>query len=730
MADKKPTKKTAVKKAPARVAKAEPTPVPLTAPAKKAAPSAAKAPTPKPPARKTAAKKTATKKTATASGVSPAKKLPAPRAAVAPKTRKVASKPTPAKAPPAAKPKAAASAPKTAKSARDVPVMETGMTDPQTAMNDMARFAETVADVNQRTRNILNDVTNRAANRAHDAGRKAPEAADPDPLGVQEAAGEVATALMSDPAKMAELGMDLWTNYTALFGQVAARMAGQETGEPVAAPAQGDRRFGHPSWTENPMLDMVKQTYLLTQRWLDRAIDEADGLDDNVRRRARFHADQMMSAMSPSNVPALNPTIVDETIRTKGENLVRGARNFVEDLERGHGELAIKQADMDAFEVGVNVATTPGKVVFQNRMFQLIQYNPTTPRVAERPLLIFPPWINKFYILDLQPENSFIKWAVDQGRTVFVVSWVNPGPEMRDVGFEDYMHEGVFEALDAVGQAAGTPDVDAIGYCIGGTLLACALAYMARKGDERIKTATFFTAQTDFSEAGDLKVFTDDHQLTSMEKRIEASGGIFEGHDMARTFNMLRPNDLIWAAFVDNYFLGKDAKKFDLLYWNADATRMTGACHSWYLRKFYRQNALAEGTLRMSGEPIQLENIKIPAFFQAGEKDHIAPPRSVYKSAQLFGGKALFMLAGSGHIAGVVNPPSKKKYHYRTADDLPDTMEQWVEGADLHEHSWWPYWDKWLTSKSPGTVPARQPGDGALPVIEDAPGSYVRVRSD
>ena len=705
--DQKTPKRTATKtsaKAPAKRAGAKQAP-------------AAKAPASKAPAKKVAAKK-ASKAPAKASPARPVKKS---------STRKAA-----ARTEAAPKPDAKAQPPKPQPPKSQPPKPETAKpaADPRAAMADMARFAETVADVNQRTQNIFRDVSARAAKGAGDAGRRAPEAADPDPLGVQEAAGEIAAALANDPAKMAALGMELWTGYANLWGQAAARMAGQEPGEPVAAPAPGDRRFGHAAWTENPVLDMVKQSYLLTQRWVDRAIDEADGVDDTVRRRARFHADQVMSAMSPSNVPALNPTVVEETINTRGENLVRGARNFVEDLERGHGELAIKQADMDAFEVGVNVATTPGKVVYQNRLFQLIQYAPTTERVAERPLVIFPPWINKFYILDLQPENSFIRWAVDQGRTVFVVSWVNPGPELKDVGFEDYMFEGVFDALDAVGQATGTPDVDAIGYCIGGTLLACALAYMARRGNERIRTATFFTAQTDFSEAGDLKVFVDDHQMATMERRIEASGGVFEGHDMARTFNMLRPNDLIWAAFVDNYYLGRDAKKFDLLFWNADATRMTGACHSWYLRKFYKENALAEGTLRMAGEPIRLENIRVPAFFQAGEKDHIAPPRSVYKSARLFGGDARFMLAGSGHIAGVVNPPARRKYHYRTSDRLPETMEAWVEASALHEHSWWPYWDRWLTDRSPGEVPARVPGDGALDVIEDAPGSYVRVRSD
>ena len=683
--------------------------------------------TKKAPARKTAAKKTAPK--TTGKRAAPAAK----KAAVSSKTSAPAKKPAAKKAAPR---RPVAAQPGTAKSASVAPpplsqAEKTAAAKPKSSggYTDMKALADTVAEVNERTRSVFGEVAEKAAK----AATTRPDASDADPFHVREAATEVAQAIVSDPVGLAEMQMGLWGDYARLFAQTTERMMGmgaEEDAAPIAPPAPGDRRFGHAAWTENPMLDFIKQSYLLTSRWIDRAIDEAPDVDDATRRRARFHTDQFISAMSPSNVPGLNPDVLDETLASKGQNWTRGLKNFLEDMEKGHGELAITQADMDAFEVGENVATTPGSVVYQNRLMQLIQYAPITEKVAKRPLVIFPPWINKFYILDLQPQNSFIKWAVDQGRTVFVVSWVNPGPELRGVGFEDYMHEGVFAALSAIEQATGETDVDAIGYCIGGTLLACTLAYMARKKDERIKTATFFTAQTDFSEAGDLKVFVDEEQLASMAKRIDAAGGVLEGSDMARTFNMLRPNDLIWAAFVDNYYLGREAKKFDLLFWNADATRMTEACHNYYLRTFYQQNALAEGTLEMAGEPIRLENIKIPAYFQAGEKDHIAPPGSVYKSARLLGGDARFMLAGSGHIAGVVNPPARKKYHYRTNKDLPPTMEEWVETAELHEHSWWPNWNNWLTNRSPGTVKARVPGDGKLDVIEAAPGSYVKVRCD
>jgi polyhydroxyalkanoate synthase len=677
--------------------------------------------TTKRPPRKAAAKKAGTK--GPESGAKPSAAKPAkPAQAKAPA----------AKAKPARKRAAGAQAAKASPSPSPSPAAqrEERREERQApSFRDSVRLAEEMAETNARAAGVLREAASRAARQdPYDPSRR-------DPLNVTEAAGEVARALVSDPVALMRLQSGMWEDFTRLFAQTAARLGGaEEPGEPIAAPSPTDRRFRHPAWAENPALDFVKQSYLLMARWMDRAVEEAPGVDEAVRRRALFHTDQLIAAMAPTNVPGLNPEVVEETLRTKGENWQRGARNFLEDLERGHGELAIRQADLDAFKVGENVATTPGKVVFQNKLIQLVQYAPSTAEVAERPLLIFPPWINKFYILDLQPDNSFIRWAVDQGRTVMVVSWVNPGPELKDVSFEDYMIEGVFAALDAGKKATGAERFDAIGYCIGGTLLACALAYMARTGDERIATATFFTAQTDFSEAGDLKVFVDDHQLAAMERQIDQAGGVLEGTAMARTFDMLRPNDLIWAAFVDNYYLGKEAKKFDLLSWNADTTRLTKASHLFYLRAFYRDNALAEGTLELLGEPIRLQDIRIPAFFQAGEKDHIAPPGSVFRSAALFGGEARFMLAGSGHIAGVVNPPSKRKYHYRSSDALPGrdarTLEEWTEGAALHEHSWWPYWDRWLTEHSPGRVPARVPGDGELEPIEDAPGSYVRVRSD
>ncbi|GGY55201.1 PHA/PHB synthase family protein [Parvularcula lutaonensis] len=677
--------------------------------------------TKKPAAKKAVAKKSAAKK-------APARKAPAKKAAPRKAHAKKASvsKATPKKSTP--KEAAPKKGPIPAEQVKNPPANNPfagAVAADLGPYTDMAQLARTMADINIKAQEVLRD----AAERRIDRGlRGTVEPADP--LNVAEATSEVVTAITSDPLKVMNLQMSLWDNYTKLFATMTEKLSGNKDAEPVVEPSPSDRRFQNKAWEENPALDFVKQSYLILSRWVYEAIDKAEGIDDATKRRAQFHADQFLSAMSPTNVPALNPDVVEEAMATKGANFIKGLENFMADLERGHGELAIRQADLDFFKVGENLATTPGKVVYQNDLMQLIQYEPTTETVAERPMVIFPPWINKFYILDLQPSNSFIRWLVDQGRTVFVVSWVNPGPELKDKSFPDYMREGVYEALEAVTRATGAESYDTIGYCIGGTLLATTLGYMAQQGDERINTATFFTAQTDFSEAGDLLLFIDDKQLANIEKQIDASGGVLEGSAMARTFNMLRPNDLIWSAFVDNYYLGKEAKKFDLLYWNADSTRMTKACHLYYLKNFYRDNKLAKGELEIEGVPIDLTAVNTPVFMQAGEKDHIAPPNSVYRSAKLFGGDVTYMLAGSGHIAGVINHPDKKKYHYRTNENLPDSLDAWKADAEMHQYSWWPYWIEWLNERSGGEIPAPRPGDGELTPIEDAPGSYVKVRAE
>ncbi|WOI54695.1 class I poly(R)-hydroxyalkanoic acid synthase [Parvularcula sp. LCG005] len=710
---KAPARKTAAKKTSAKAA--------VKTAAKKTAQPAA-------PSRKTAAKKTAGSASTKASTKSAPKKKTA-SAKAQPATRTAAKSDLKATPSPTAFEQAFAipesrPMPKSESPARPAASTDSGKKAEPPIYTDMARFAQYMADINVRTRDIMNDVAQRRA----EMGRRGAETVA-DPLNIAEAGTEVVNALNAKPLKLLQMQIGLWDEFSRLYQSAFERMTGAAA-DPVAQPKPGDRRFQHKAWEENPMLDFIKQSYLIFSHWVDTTIQNAEGVDAATKRRAFFHADQILSAMSPSNVPGLNPDVVDETIATQGANWVNGMKNFMEDLERGHGELAIKQTDLDFFKVGENIATTPGKVVYENEILQLIQYNPTTETVAERPMIIFPPWINKFYILDLQPENSFIRWLIDQGRTVFVVSWVNPGPALRNKSFPDYMREGVFEALAAAERATGIDEFDTIGYCIGGTLLSVSLAYMAHHGDHRVKSATLFTAQSDFKESGDLLLFVDERQLANMEKQMDAAGGVLEGSAMARTFNMLRPNDMIWSAFVDNYYLGKEAKKFDLLYWNADATRMTKACHLFYLRKFYLENSLAKGELEIEGTPIDLSEVKIPMFMQAGEKDHIAPYNSVYRSARLFGGEVEYMLAGSGHIAGVINHPDRKKYHYSTNTSLPATVEEWMAGASRHDHSWWPYWIKWLNGLGNEQVPARVPGDGDLSVIEDAPGTYVRVRCD
>ncbi len=553
-----------------------------------------------------------------------------------------------------------------------------------------------------------------------------------DPLNVGESFQEMMQALASDPGTVMQRQFNLWGDYAKLMATMGRKMAGEDVG-PAIEPEPGDKRFAHKAWRDNPMLDFVKQAYLTYAKWLKTTVHNLEGMDEHDKKKAEFFTQQFLDAIAPTNFPVLNPEVVETTIETKGENILKGMRNLLEDLDRGDGALAIRQADLEHFKLGVNIATTPGKVVFQNEIMQLIQYAPMTEEVAKRPLLIFPPWINKFYILDLQPTNSFIRWMVEQGRTVFVVSWVNPEPSLSGKTFEDYIKQGCFAALDAVKKATGEREVDAIGYCIGGTMLSTALALMAKRGDDRIKSATFFTAQADFKESGDLLLFVDDEQLDAIEKQMDAAGGVLEGRAMATTFNMLRSNDLIWSFVIDNYMKGKDPAKFDLLYWNSDATRMPKKVHLFYLREFYQHNRLAKGEMVIDGETLDLGDVDIPIFMQAGETDHIAPHNSVYRTARLFASKdkadVTYMLAGSGHIAGVVNHPDKKKYHHSINPALPPKLDDWKAGAERHPGSWWPYWMEWLNKVSPGKVPARTPGDGELTPIEDAPGSYVKVKA-
>jgi len=549
-----------------------------------------------------------------------------------------------------------------------------------------------------------------------------------DPLNIGQTFLELTQKMMADPAKMANAQMALWQDYLKLWQNAAERLSGQES-EPVAHPEPGDKRFKHHDWNDNQLFDFIKQSYLLTSDWMLRTVADVEGLDEEAQHKASFFTKQFADALSPTNFLATNPQVLEATAESGGENLVKGLDNLLQDLERGHGRLAVSQTDLNAFEVGGNVATTPGKVVFQNELFQLLQYTPSTPDVYARPLLITPPWINKFYILDLRSDNSFIKWAVDQGLTVFVISWVNPDGDLADKSFEDYMTDGLLTAVDAVEAATGSAEVNAIGYCIGGTLLSSTLAYMAAKGDDRIKSATVFASLVDFADVGDLSVFIDESQIRSIEEGM-AEKGYLEGHEMATTFNMLRSNDLIWSFVINNYMLGKEPFPFDLLYWNSDSTRMPAAMHSFYLRNMYQHNQLAQpGGVTLAGQAIDLRDIKTPYYILATKEDHIAPWKSAFKATGLYAGKNKFVLSASGHIAGVINPPAAEKYCYWTNAKKSADADDWLNGATQHEGSWWPDWIKWVGNLSGDKVPARQPGEGKLDVIEDAPGSYVKSKA-
>jgi len=548
----------------------------------------------------------------------------------------------------------------------------------------------------------------------------------PDPLGMQVALNEVWSHLAQQPETLREAHATLWQRYADIWQRHTTYMlTGQQ---PEEGPVR-DKRFRDPEWRSNPAFSMLRESYLATAAFITDLVEKAEGVDDATKRKAVFYIKQAVDAASPSNFLMTNPAALRELFSSHGESLLKGVENLAHDLKRGEGMLAISQTDLDAFEVGVNVATTPGKVVFRNRVFELIQYTPTTETVHEVPLLIFPPWINKFYILDLQPKNSMIRWLLDQGHTVFLVSWVNPDEDMADVTFEDYMREGVYAAVEAVTKAAKINRMNTVGYCVGGTLLAATLAHMAKKGDTRIQSATFFASQADFKAAGDLLVFSDEQGIKFLEEKMDQAGGVLDAQTMADTFNALRSNDLIWNYVVDNYYIGKQPPPFDLLYWNADQTRMPKALHLFYLRKFYRDNALTSGKLELLGEKLDLGEVKIPIFMQSSKEDHIAPCASVYNSARAFGGPVEYIIAGSGHIAGVINHPSANKYQYWTNKNLKGALEDWQAFSNEHPGSWWPHWDQWLRKISGPDVPARIPGDGDLEPLGDAPGDYVKVRS-
>lgn len=546
-----------------------------------------------------------------------------------------------------------------------------------------------------------------------------------DPFNIRDAYMDFLEKVGQDPEHLIKLQNEYWQNWFHLWQESTLKFLGEDT-KATIEPDPKDRRFRDPEWQNNAVFDFIKQSYLLTCEYMNKAIEETQGLDKDEKRKLEFYTQLYANALSPSNFALTNPTVLRETIETGGENLVKGMKNLLQDLERGHGELKISTTDYEVFKLGENIATTKGKVVYQNDLMQLIQYEPTTKQVHQKPMLIVPPWVNKYYILDLKAENSFIKWLVDQGYSVFTISWVNPNKALAQKSFQDYMDEGVLSALDQIKGITGEPDSNVIGYCLGGTLLTITLAYLhAKKQEKRVASATFFTTLIDFEHAGDLKLFMDDSQIALMDKAM-AESGVLESTEMQRTFSLLRSNDMIWSFVVNNYLMGKEPFPFDLLYWNDDATNMPAVMHSFYLRKMYRDNVLKDaGGISMHDTPIDVSKIKTSTYFLSTREDHIAPWIATYSGATLFSGDVTFTLAASGHTAGVVNHPDKKKYCYWTSEKLPSTPEKWLEDTKEHEGSWWPHWEKWLSKKSGKKVDARKIGKS----IEDAPGSYVRMKA-
>lgn len=548
-----------------------------------------------------------------------------------------------------------------------------------------------------------------------------------DPTGIGQAFLELTAKMITDPTSIAQTQLELWADHMNLWQRTTERLF-DPTGKSDQRPVTIDRRFQHPAWTENALFEYIKQSYVISAEAILSAVNRVNGLNPKTAHKVDFYTRQFLDAMSPSNFLATNPEVLQTTIETGGENLFRGLTNLLDDLERGRGQLAVTMTDLKAFRLGDNVAATPGKVIFQNELMQLIQYAPSTREVKRRPLVIVPPWINKFYVLDLRPKNSFIKWAVDQGHTVFVISWVNPDRRLAHKRFEDYMLEGPLAALTAIEAAAGEREVNAIGYCLGGTLLAATLAYLAAQNDDRIRSATYLGTLVDFTDVGDMAVFIDEEQLAVLEKRMRRRGYL-EGRDMALAFNMLRANDLIWSFVISNYLLGRQPIPFDLLYWNANSTRMPATMHSFYLRNMYHENRLAiPGGISLADVPIDLRRIETPTFILSTREDHIAPWQSTYAATQLYQGPIKFVLADSGHIAGMISPPGSKYGHWQNTN-LPKTPAEWFEAASLVQSSWWPTWEEWISGHSGGLVKAREPGGGLLKPIEDAPGSYVRARA-
>lgn len=588
-------------------------------------------------------------------------------------------------------------------------------------MPDPVAFANALAKAYDRAQPVIEDFIAKQSEQGKQINY--------DPMNVGETYKEFLESFWNNPEQFWELQIGYWQKSMELWQETTFKFMGENANN-VIEPEKGDRRFKSDEWQESALFDFIKQSYLLTCEWMDKTVRSAQGLDDTKKEKLAFSTQLFANALSPTNFAMTNPDVINETMKTGGENLIRGFENLIEDISRGKGTLKISTTDYDAFTLGDNIAVTKGSVVYQNDLIQLIQYAPSENNkkqdVFKRPLLVIPPWINKYYILDLREDNSYIKWAVEQGHTVFIISWVNPDKKLAQKRFEDYMLEGVIASLDAIKEATGEPDCNVVGYCLGGTLLTITLSYLKTHNQEkRVASATFLTTLTDFENAGDLKLFMDDEQLKLMDRQM-AENGFLEASHLQQTFSLLRANDLIWSFVINNYLMGKEPFPFDLLYWNDDSTNMPAAMHSFYLRKLYRDNMLIQPNgISMNGTPIDGSKVKTPAYFLSAREDHIAPWRATYQSTQLISGPKQFTLSASGHIAGVVNPPMKNKYCYWTAKGTPESSDDWLENATENEGSWWTHWQEWIEDFSNGQVPARKIKNP----IEAAPGSYVKKKT-
>ncbi len=532
------------------------------------------------------------------------------------------------------------------------------------------------------------------------------------------------TEMMQNPAKLIEHQLAFWGKSVKHYVE-AQHLLAQGKLEPASDDTPKDRRFSHGLWDTNPYFNFIKQQYLMNAAAVQQAVEDIDTLDSAEKKRLRYFSRQIVDMISPTNFLPTNPEALALAAETEGESLVAGLENMIADLEANDGDLVVTLADKSAFTLGENLATTPGSVVFRNHMFELIQYAPTTEKVHDIPLIIFPPWINKFYILDLKPQNSLIKWAVAQGYTVFVVSWVNPDPGYRETSMTDYVEDGYLTAFKEVKEICGVKKVNAVGYCIAGTTLALTLALMKKRKDTSVNAATFFTTLTDFSDGGEVGVFLDDDFVDGIEAEVNENG-VLDSFFMSRTFSYLRSNDLIYGPAIKSYMMGKAPPAFDLLYWNGDGTNLPASMAVEYLRGLCQEDRFANDGFQIAGETVKLKDVTVPLCAIACETDHIAAWKSSYAGVQKMGSKdKTFVLSESGHIAGIVNPPTKDKYGHYTNSETGLTADDWLDAADKQTGSWWPLWDTWLSKKSGKKVVARQPGDSLHPVLCPAPGTYV-----